>query len=61
MGRRQKPVVVSTRVHPHERALISALSEAEGVSICEALRRVLLPAVRQRLTELAAEPESVVK
>ena len=52
-----RPVVVSTRVGPGERALIRALSEAEGVSVCEAVHRVLMPAVRERLMEVARDPE----
>ena len=58
MAKRQRPVVVSTRVLPNERALIRALSEAEGVSVCEALHRVLIPAVRTRLAEVARSPET---
>lgn len=51
---REKPEVVSTRVLPSERGLIRALAEAEGTSVSEALHRVLVPAVRRRLAELAA-------
>lgn len=53
MTTRQRPMVVSTRVLPHERALIRALSVAEGVSVSEALHRLLIPAARERLRELA--------
>jgi hypothetical protein len=56
MATRDRPVVVSTRVQPSERALIRALSEAEGISVCEAVHRVLMPAVRERLTEVARTP-----
>jgi hypothetical protein len=53
MTRRERPEVVSTRVVARERALIRALAEAEGVSVCEVLHRVLIPAVRERLAALA--------
>lgn len=50
---RERPIVVSTRVDPRERALIRALADIEEVSISEALHRLLVPAVRERLAELA--------
>lgn len=53
MANRERPVVVSTRVKPAERALITAVAEAEGVSVSEALHRLLMPAVRGRVRELA--------
>lgn len=49
---RERPAVISTRVFPHDRARIRALAELEGVSVCEALYRLLIPAVHARLTEL---------
>lgn len=52
MTKRERPEVVSTRVAIEDRARIRALAELEGVSVCEALHRVLLPAVRARLDEL---------
>lgn len=57
MANRERPQVVSTRVKPSERALISAVAEAEGVSVSEALHRLLMPAVRDRLREIAGEGE----
>lgn len=56
---RKRPVVVSTRVRPDERALIRALSEAEGVSVCEAVHRALMPAIRARLAEVAQHPKQL--
>jgi hypothetical protein len=53
MARRRRPEVVSTRVFERDRALIRALAEAEGLSVSEAVYRLLLPAVRQRLAEVA--------
>lgn len=53
MTQRYRPAVVSTRVLPQERALIRALAEAEGVSVSEAVYRLLLPAVRDRLAVVA--------
>ena len=58
---RERSVVVSTRVDTRERALIRALAEAEEVSTCEVLHRLLIPAVRERLAELATPaPEGEV-
>jgi len=48
-------LVVSTRVLRLERALIGALAEAEGTSVCEIVHRLLIPAVRMRLSQLTAE------
>ncbi len=56
MPTRKRPVVVSTRVHPRERALIRALAEAEATSVCEVLHRLLIPAVRMRLGQVAGLP-----
>lgn len=55
MANRQRPETISTRVLPQEKALVRALAEAEGVSVCEALHRTLMPAVRERLAEVARE------
>ena len=55
---RERPIVVSTRVDPRERALIRALANVEEVSTSEALHRLLVPAVRERLAELAMPSES---
>ena len=49
---RARPLVVSTRVRPNERALIGALAEAEQASVCEVVYRALIPAVRARLREI---------
>jgi len=51
---RRKPEPVATRVLPHEKARIRALAELEGVTVAEAVYRVLVPAVSKRLRELAA-------
>jgi hypothetical protein len=55
MAKRERPVVVSTRVTPRERSLIAAIAQAEGISICEVLHRMVMPAVRERITELLAQ------
>ena len=55
MAERERPVVVSTRVTPRDRALIGALAEAEGATICVVLYRLIMPALRARLAELARE------
>ena len=55
MAVRERPVVVSTRVSPRERGLIGAIASAEGVSVCAALHSILIPAVRTRLSEIAAD------
>ena len=47
-----RPMVVSTRVSPTERALIRALAEAEQASVCEVVHSALIPAVRTRLNEI---------
>lgn len=49
MKKRTRPVVVSTRVLPSERHLIGAIAADEGVSVSEAIHRLLMPAVRERL------------
>lgn len=54
---RARPVVVSTRAAERDAALVRALAEAEGVSVCEVVHRVLIPAVRERLMEIARDPE----
>ena len=51
----QRTTVVSTRVLPDDRACLRALAELEGVSVCEAMYRVLMPAVRERLAEVTRE------
>jgi hypothetical protein len=53
MGRKRARVL-STRVAANEGRLIDALATAEGVTASEAVHRVLVPAVRRRLNELAA-------
>jgi len=52
---RRRPVVVSTRARVEEAALVRAVALAEGVSLCEAVHRLLIPAARGRLARLAAE------
>jgi hypothetical protein len=52
---RKRALVVSTRVLRPERAFIRALAEAEDTSVCEIVHRLLIPAVRMRLSQLAAE------
>lgn len=55
---RQRPGTISTRVRPDERALVRALAEAEGISVSEVLHRLLMPAVRARLAQVAASQEA---
>ncbi|MBA4159255.1 MAG: hypothetical protein H0X65_17530 [Gemmatimonadetes bacterium] len=57
MAKSEKTVTVSTRVAPRDRALIGALVAAEGDTVCETLHRLLMPAVRRRLAEIAAETD----
>ena len=57
MPTRSRPVVVSTRVSQGDRALIRALAEVKGVSVCQALHEILIQSVHQRLAELVAAPE----
>jgi hypothetical protein len=53
---RERPEVISTRVYPQDRARLRALAELEGVSVCEVLNRILVPAIRVRLAEATREP-----
>ena len=53
---RSRPIVVSTRAKPEEAALIRAAAEAEALTVAELVHRLLLPAVRSRLSKLAADP-----
>lgn len=53
MASRTRPEVVTTRVKPDEKRLIRALAAAEDVSVAEAVHRLLVPAARRRLAELA--------
>ena len=55
MPTRKRPYVLSTRVILQERALIRALAAAEEESVCEVLLRLLIPAVKTRLAQVAAE------
>jgi PHD/YefM family antitoxin component YafN of YafNO toxin-antitoxin module len=50
---RQRPVVVSTRAQPEEAGVLRALAELERVSVAEVVHRLLIPAARARLAELA--------
>jgi hypothetical protein len=54
MSKREKPIVISTRATKAERALIRAIAEEEGVSVSEAIYRLLMPAVRQRIAATVA-------
>lgn len=54
---REREAVLSTRGTQTERALVRALAEAEGKSVCETIHQLLMPAVRKKLAELATEPE----
>ena len=47
----ERPVVVSTRVAPAERGRIRAVAEAEGVSVCELLHRLVMPQVDDHLRQ----------
>lgn len=55
MSNRRRPFIVSTRTTRAEKALIRAVADAEGVSVCDLLHRILLPAVAERVTRQAAE------
>lgn len=46
----RKELVVSTRVRAEERALIRAVAESEGLTVSEAVREILMPAVREHLS-----------
>lgn len=52
MARRNRPIVISTRVRVYERALIRAVAESEGVTVSEAVHRLLMPAVQERLSSV---------
>ncbi|CAN5635571.1 hypothetical protein BH23GEM7_BH23GEM7_27260 [soil metagenome] len=58
MAKSRETVVVSTRVARETRALIRALAEAEQTTAAEVMQRLLIPAVRRRLAELANEGEA---
>jgi hypothetical protein len=51
----RQTVVVSTRTTRAERALIRAMAEQESLSVCEAVHRLLIPAVKERLASAMAE------
>ena len=50
----RRPYVISTRVAKEDRASIYALAELESTTVCEVLYRVIVPAVRSRIIEIAA-------
>lgn len=52
MSKRSRPKTVSTRVTLTEDALIEAISAEEGVTKCEAIHRLLMPAVHRRVARL---------
>lgn len=49
-------VVTSTKLEPGERAVVDALAKLEGRKVSAVVRRLIVPAARQRLAELAGEP-----
>jgi uncharacterized protein (DUF1778 family) len=51
----RKPEVLSFRVSRQESALIEAAAAKDGVSISELLRRLIVPAVYQRMAALLHE------
>ena len=53
---RERPQVMSTRVMEVDRRRIIALAAAEGQTVSVTLHDILVPAVRERLAALAAEP-----
>lgn len=55
---RTRPVTLSTRARREEAALIRAAAEAEGLPVAELMHRILVPAVKARLVELAGDPSS---
>ena len=46
---RERPLVISTRVTPMERARILALCAAEGVSVSELVHGIVISEVNSRL------------
>jgi len=54
MANRKHPVLVATRVTVGERAIIEAAAEMEGQSVSTLLRRIVLPAVGERVAREAA-------
>lgn len=55
--KRNNPILVATRVTLRQRAVIDAAAAAEGVSISELLREIIVPAAAARLTASVAGPE----
>lgn len=55
MPNRSRPHVISVRVTAKEKALLSALSEMNGVSQSELIHRRLIPWVRERVVSEAEE------
>ena len=45
----ERPVVISTRVAPAERGRIQAVAIARGISVCELLHQIIVPAVDDHL------------
>lgn len=55
MANRRLPLLVATRVDARERALIDAAAELEGLTTTQLVRRILLPAVAERVSRAAGE------
>ena len=53
----KRPVVMSTRGSFADKRLLAALAAAEGQTISVTLHSILMPAVRERLAEIASESE----
>jgi hypothetical protein len=49
-------VVTSTKLAPAERALVDAAARLEGCTVSAVVRRLLIPAARERVAELATGP-----
>jgi hypothetical protein len=52
MSNRSRPLVVSTRVEIENAALVRALAEIEGQTVCQIVHEILISAVRDRLAAL---------
>lgn len=53
-----RKIVTSTKLEPDERALLDAIARLEGRKVSAVLRRLAVPAARERLAQLAAEPSA---
>ena len=61
MPKRRYPVMVATRVTQKERAVLDAAARIEGVSVNDLLRRIVIPAVVERVATSAAEMKGQVQ